>query len=278
MADLNENLKLTLMEARLPGRIISMQSTIGDTLADLCGMTAYDLGRLKGVGDNVVDGTREILSFYGLTLSGDTRTDYYTGSEHPEVASYRDRLNEKHPGLVELLGTLSDREVGEQFDVSAQAINNHRRKLGIAKAKRAKKVKPYVARIESLESTINEALRLLLTPGVDPLSEVYDLLAAAVATEASEEASEEAEAPAEEVEVPAEEAPVAAQRVIPIIPPSDYPAPPAPPAGFEGALPPADPVPTPTTEDFNFGEDDFSDASVETGADSNEQTNPFNFG
>ena len=43
MADLNENLTLPLAEAKLPGRILSNEESIGATLDSLCKMTAYDL-------------------------------------------------------------------------------------------------------------------------------------------------------------------------------------------------------------------------------------------
>ena len=255
MDERNTNLDLPLTEARLPGRIISMQSIIGDTLENLCSMTAYDLGRLKGVGDNVVDSTREILSFYGLSLSGDTRTDYYTGEEHPEVASYRARLNEKHPGLVELLGTLSDREVGEQFDVSAQAINNHRRKLSIGKAKRAKKASRtmvWMERAEILAKAINDTLALL-GEGESPVHTTLTAALAEVQADRWVEDESADEAPVEEAVEEVEAAPVetdwnAPAPVIPVI---------EPPA--ENQVEDNGAGDSEVNEVFDFGQDDFSD-------------------
>ena len=266
MADLNENLTLPLVEAKLPGRILSNEESIGATLDTLCKMTAYDLSQLKGVGSSVVDATREILSFYGLHLSGDTRTDYYTGEEHPEVASYRTRLAAKHPGMVEKLGTLSDREVGEEFGVSAQAINNHRRKLGIAKAKRAKAKKAHMVwmeRAEILSDAINAALAL-------PFNRAHDmrgLLDAALAEAQADTWVEDATTDTQETEAATDEADatevvepevVAATANEPTPDPTEYPAPPAPPAGFEGAMPPqwndapVEPVECKTEETFDF--------------------------
>lgn len=268
MTDLNENLKLSLTEARLPGRIISMQSAIGETLEDLCNMTAYDLSQLKGVGSSVVDATRKVLSFYGLHLSGDTRTDYYTGEEHPEVAEYRTRLDAKHPGLVEKLGTLSDREVGEEFGVSAQAINNHRRKLGIAKAKRAKAKKAamvWMERAEILAQAINDTIDLSLTrearEGNAWEGTMRDLLRAALA-----------EAQVGDAWTPDADADEEAQAVTTPEPVDGFTV--VPPGGFEGVIPDLtstpepvkveEPAPTPAPEsaatpDFDFGTDDFAD-------------------
>ena len=156
-----KHLTTPLNLARLPGRILSMQAEIGDTLADLCKMTAYDLSRLKGVGDNVIDDTRAVLAFYGLALSGDPVAEIVEGAEHPIIASYRGRLEAKYPGMAAKLGTLSDREVGEEFGVSAQSVNNHRRMLDIDKAVRTRKQGKKDALITLLKSAIADALEAL---------------------------------------------------------------------------------------------------------------------
>ena len=164
--------------------------------------------------------------------------------------------------------------------MSAQAINNHRRKLGIAKAKRAKAKKAHMVwmeRSEILADAINAAVALSLTrearEGNAWEGTMRDLLNAALAeaqadtwadaatdTQETEAATDEADATeVVEPEVVAATAnePTPDQRVVPVIPPSEYPAPPAPPAGFEGAIPPQwkDEAPveckTETTFDFS---------------------------
>ena len=213
-------LTLSLEEARLPGRILSVKESIGSTLEDLCSKTAYDLSRLKGVGDSVIDDLRLVLSFYGVALSGDTVQEY-DGDQHPTVAAYRTRLEANYPGMAEKLGTVSDREVGEQFDVSAQSVNNHRRMLGIDKAKRVSLGSKKDQRITALESAINEALAVLgdedgpqaiaiLTAALEPSDEITPEAAQAVmealhADDDSDDDEQEVEAAAADEDSDAED-------------------------------------------------------------------------
>jgi hypothetical protein len=174
---MSEALAILLSDAKLPGRITAMQDKIGETLANLCSMTAYDLSKLKGVGSNVIDETRAILGFYGLNLQGDPECEAVEGALHPVVALYRERLDDKYAGMAEVLGTDSDRVIGEKFGVSAQSINNHRRMLGIARAERTNKGGKKDRRIAALTAAVNEALHYILselwdTPNVPALTAI----------------------------------------------------------------------------------------------------------
>lgn len=269
---MNENnLTLTLKEAKLPGRIISVKDAIGDTLADLCKMTAYDLSKLKGVGNNVIDDTRKVLSFYGVALAGDPEPETQEGAVHPIVEAYIARLNEKYPGMVEKLGQAPDREVGDEFGVSAQSINNHRRVLGIERAVRAKRLGKKDARIAALETAIREALdhlsnqtaesaleaETLLTSVLEPVVEITPEAAQAVmeALHADDDSADDEQ----EVEVDAGELAAESSGPLPIEEaPEDEPE--------VEAAPKAPLADGPQTGTFDFGDADFDTTDTDDSA------------